>query len=118
MAVEVFANDASATVAASQTAVSAGTVQSWTISSSTLPAASASSVPPAQCYVLDPAAETEKILITDITGTTATVTRGADGTTPVSHASGFTIQQSITRATLLLLQVPVPAQIAQRMLAS
>jgi hypothetical protein len=121
MAVEVFANDATATVTAGgSTTPSAGTVESWTLSSSTMPAASASSVPPAFCYVADQAtgAEPEKILITDITGSTATVTRGADGTTPIAHTIPFVIQQVLSRATLLALQVPVPAQIAQRMLAS
>jgi hypothetical protein len=100
MAVEVFANDGQAAVTSGgTTAPSAGTVQTWTLSGSTLPAVSASATPPTQCYVCDPAAESEKILVTDISGATATVTRGADGTTPVTHSSGFTVQQVATRAT-------------------
>lgn len=121
MAVEVFANDAAATVTSGGTgAPAAGTVESWTLSGSTLPSVSSSAVPPTQCYVADAAtgAEPEKILVTNISGTTATVTRGADGTTPVTHSAGFTIQQVLTHGSLLLLQVPVPAQLAQRMLCN
>jgi hypothetical protein len=51
-----------------------------------------------------PGAESEKILVTNISGSTATVTRGADGTTPVAHSSGFTVQAVLTRASLLALQ--------------
>jgi len=105
MAVEVFANDGQATVTSGgTTAPSAGTTETWTLSGSTLAAVSSSASPPTQCYVCDPAAESEKILIVNISGTTATVTRGADGTTPVAHSSGFTVQQVITRATMQALQ--------------
>jgi hypothetical protein len=101
MAVEVFANDGQATVTSGgTTAPAAGTVQTWTLSGSTLPAVSSSATPATQCYVCDPAAESEKILVTNISGTTATVTRGADGTTPVTHSAGFTVQQVLTRASL------------------
>lgn len=109
MAVEVFANDAVATVTSGgTTAPSAGTGETWMLSSSTFPAVSSSATPPTQCYVADTAsgAETEKVLITNISGSTATVTRGADGTTPVIHASGFTIAQVLTRASLQGLQEP------------
>jgi hypothetical protein len=117
VAVEVFANDATATVSSGGTgAPSAGTVETWTLSGSTLPAVSSSAVPATCCYVADQAAgaESEKMLVTNISGSTATVTRGADGTAPVTHASGFAVQQVLTRATVQALQVPVPAQAAQR----
>ena len=117
MAIEVWANDGVATVASGGTdAPSAGTSESLTLSGSTLPAVSSSAVPATQCYVCDPAAPSEQMLVTNISGSTATVTRGADGTTPVAHASGYTIQQVLSRASYLALQVPVPAQVAQRVM--
>src|SRR5581483_6187047 len=103
MAVEVWANDASAVVTSGgTTAPSAGTTETWTLSASTLPAVSNSASPPTQCRVCDPAtgAELEKMLITNISGSTATVVRGADGTTPIPHASGFTILNVITAGAL------------------
>lgn len=101
MAIEVFANDAFAVVSSGgTTAPSAGTSESWTLSSSTLASISSSATPPTFCYVCDPAAESEKIEVTNISGTTATVTRGADGTTPVVHVTGFTVRQVMTHATL------------------
>lgn len=105
MAVEIWANDASATVTSGGTdAPSAGTSESWTLSGSTLPAVSSSASPPTQCYVCDPAAESEKILVTNVSGTSATVTRGADGTTPVAHSAGFTIVQVLAHASYVGLQ--------------
>jgi hypothetical protein len=101
MAVEVFANNATAVVTSGGTAApSPGTSETWTLSSSTLPAVSSSATPPTQCYLVDPSAVSEKMLVTNISGTSATVTRGADGTTPVVHTSGFTVQQVLTRASL------------------
>lgn len=100
---EVFANDGSATVTAGgTTAPSAGTGESWTLSGSTLPAVSSSAAPPTWCYVADvtAGAEPEKILVTNISGATATVTRGADGTIPIAHTTPFTIQQVVARASL------------------
>jgi Pectate lyase superfamily protein len=107
MAFELFANDGQATVTAGgTTAPSAGTVESWTLSGSTLPAASSSANPPTQFYACDAlsSAESEKVLITNISGSTATVTRGADGTTPVAHTTPFTIQNVVTRASLGVFQ--------------
>jgi hypothetical protein len=96
MARDLFTNQASTTVAASKSAVSAGTTESWTVaSSSAFPTASNSTIPPTQFYVADPAAPTELILVTNISGTTWSVTRGADGTTPVSHSAGFTIKNVV-----------------------
>jgi molybdopterin-binding protein len=103
-ATEVWANDGTATVTSGgTTAPSAGTVESWTLSGSTLPAVSTGST---QCYVADAASatESEKMLITNVSGATATVTRGADGTTPVAHTAGFTIRNVVTRASLEALQ--------------
>jgi Pectate lyase superfamily protein len=104
---EVFANDATAVVASGgTTAPSAGTVESWTLSGSTLPAVSSSATPLTQCYITDVANDTEKILVTNISGSTATVTRGSDGTTPVAHTAGFTVRQVVVRASLQAFQSP------------
>lgn len=106
MALEVFANDAIGTVTSGgTTAPAGGTSESWTVTPSIAFAVAASGV--TQFYVADTASgkSTEKILVTVCPGgTTAgqswTVTRGADSTTPVTHASGFTIQQVISHASL------------------
>jgi hypothetical protein len=92
-AAEVFAENAQAQVTAGgTTAPTPGTVETWTISGSTLPACTTGV---SQCHVADPAAPSEKVLVTNISGSTATVTRGSDGTTPVAHAAGFTAVQVV-----------------------
>jgi hypothetical protein len=48
-----------------------------------------------QFHIGDPAAPSETILVTNISGTSASVTRGADGTTPVAHTLPFTVKQVI-----------------------
>jgi len=107
VALEVFANDGTAIVSSGgTTAPAAGTVESWTLASSTLPAVSSSAFPPTQCYITDQANDSEKILVTNISGATATVTRGADGTTPITHTSGFAVNQVAVRASLQALQSP------------
>ena len=98
---EVFsANLVTTTVSSGgTTAPSAGTVQTWTVASSTgFPAASSSLELPTQFHVADAASATasEIIAVTNVSGTTWTVTRGAEGTTPVAHAAGFTIYQVLT----------------------
>lgn len=101
MAVEVFTNQASTTVSAGgTTAPSPGTTETWTVaSSSSFPAISGSQ----QFHVADPATTTtaaEIIAVTAVSGTSWTVTRGAESTTPVAHTTGFTVQQVITAASL------------------
>ena len=39
---------------------------------------------------------TEIIAVTNVSGTTWTVTRGAESTTPVTHSAGFTVYQVVT----------------------
>ena len=96
MATEVFANVPSTTVTSGGTgAPSGGTVETWTVASSAEFAAIGSGLTQ-QFHVGDPEATSEIILVTAITGTTWTVTRGAESTTPVTHAAGFTIEQVIT----------------------
>ena len=49
-----------------------------------------------QFHVADPALPTEIIAVTNVSGTTWTVTRGAESTTPVAHSAGFTVSQVVT----------------------
>ena len=113
MALEVFANNGTAVISSGGTdAPVAGTVESWTLSGSTLPAVSVSATPPTWCYVTDQVNDSEKMLVTNISGSTATVTRGADGTTPVAHTTGFTVNQVATRASLGALQSPAWLNVA------
>jgi hypothetical protein len=104
---EVFANDAIAAVTSGgTTAPSPGTTETWTVTVSIAFAAASTGV--SQFYIADTASgkTTEKILVTNNPGGTGSgqswsVTRGADGTTPVTHSSGFTIQQVVSHASLV-----------------
>jgi hypothetical protein len=97
MATELFANQPLTTVSSGGTdAPSPGTSQTWTVaSSSPFPAAATGT---SQFHVCDTAAGKtgEIIAVTNVSGTTWTVTRGAESSTPVAHASGFTVQQAVT----------------------
>jgi hypothetical protein len=99
---ELFANQAQTTVSSGgTTAPAAGTSQTWTVSSSSgFPAASSAASPPTFFRVTDLAASSEKMIVTNVSGTTWTVTRGAEGTTPVTHTSGFTVENVVTSAAL------------------
>lgn len=96
-ATEVFSNQPSTTVVSGGTdAPASGTVETWTVaSSSSFPSASTGV---SQFHVVDAASasSSEIALVTNVSGVTWTVTRGAEGTTPVAHASGFTIFQVVT----------------------
>ena len=102
--VELFANQPLTTVASGGTdAPSSGTQETWTVaSSSSFPAASSTASPPAQFHVADVAEadSSELIAVTNVSGTTWTVTRGAESTTPVAHAAGFAITQVVTAGAL------------------
>lgn len=102
MALEVYANvPAAQVVSGGADAPAPGTVQTWIVSSSAeFQAASASAAPPTQFHVGDPDASTEMILVTNMVGTTWTVTRGDEGSTPVAHAAGFTVTQVVTKGAL------------------
>jgi hypothetical protein len=92
MPVELFVNDATTTVAAAQTAVAAGTTQTWTVASSVgFLAASNTSTPTTQFRVQDPAQPGEIVLVTNVSGTTWTVVRAVEGV-PAAHAAGFTLR--------------------------
>ena len=107
MAVEIFSNQPQTTVSSGGTnAPSPGTSQNWTVlSSASFPAASSSTTPPTQFHVTAPVAPSEIITVTNVSGTTWTVTRGAESTTPVAHTAGFTIYQVASAGALAQLQV-------------
>jgi len=108
---ELWANPATSTTVSSggTTAPVSGTSESWTMAGgyAGFPSASNSATPPTQFHVIDPLLPTELIAVTNVSGSTWTVTRGAEGTTPVAHASGFAVIQVVTAAGLdNLLQGP------------
>lgn len=94
-AVEVWANTPSTTVSSGGTdAPSSGTVETWTVaSSSSFAAASSTATPPTQFHAADAGLPGEVFAVTNISGTSWTVTRGAEGTIPVAHTAGFTVVQ-------------------------
>jgi hypothetical protein len=96
--IEIFQNIPQTQVNAGGTdAPAPGTSQSWTVASSgSFPAASSGGSPPTQFHVSDPALASEIIQVLNVSGLTWTVIRGAEGTTPVAHAAGFTIKQVVT----------------------
>ena len=100
MATDLFANRPFTTViSGGTTAPSGGTVETWVVASSALfPAAS--SGPGTQFHVGDPAQPTEVITVTNVSGTTWTVTRGAESTTPLAHAPNFTIWEVVSAGDL------------------
>jgi hypothetical protein len=102
VAVELFTNQASTTVASGGTSAPAsGTQETWTVASSaSFPAAATGT---SAFHVADPATTAtaaEIVAVTNVSGTTWTVTRGAESSTPVAHTAGFTVQQVITAASL------------------
>jgi hypothetical protein len=111
---EVFENSPAGTVTSGGTdAPAGGTVETWTVTvTAAFAEANASATPPTWFHGADPAAPSEVFLVTANPGGTGTgqswtVTRGAEGTTPVTHATGFSITQ-VTSAGFLgsLLNVP------------
>ena len=96
MATELFAaNLATTTVTSGGTdAPAQGTQETWTVASSAMFGAAATGV--SQFHVADPNAPSEMIAVTNVSGTTWTVMRGAESTTPVSHTGGFTVYQVTT----------------------
>ena len=111
MTTELFAeNQATTAVTSGGTdAPASGTQETWTVASSTgFPVASNTASPPTQFHVADVASgfTSEIIAVTNVSGTTWTVTRGAESTTPVAHTAGFTIVQVVTTGFLGLLTPP------------
>lgn len=102
MALEVFADSPAGAVTSGGTdAPASGTSETFTVTVTVaFPVASASATPPTAFHVCDPAAPSEIMLVTANPGGTGTgqswtVTRGADGTTPVTHATGYAIVQVV-----------------------
>ena len=96
MTTELFtANLAATTVTSGGTgAPASGTSETWTVASSAMFGTAATGV--SQFHVSDPAAPSEMIAVTSVSGTTWTVTRGAESTVPVGHTGGFTVCQVTT----------------------
>jgi hypothetical protein len=65
-------------------------------SSTGFPSASNTIVAPSVFHVADRALPSELIEVTNVSGTTWSVIRGAESTTPVAHSSGFTIDLVIS----------------------
>lgn len=100
---EVFTNFGSAVVTAGgTTAPAAGTVQTWTVTATACPVA-ASGTQFRVVDVADASARPEVMLVTassNGTGVSWTVTRGAEGSTPVAHTAGFTVKPVVSQAVL------------------
>lgn len=88
------------------TAPAAGTIETWTVAN---PSAFPSVEYGAQVmHVADtsPSSSGEMIAILNTSGSTFTVQRGVGNTTPVAHASGFTIVQVVTAEDFASMQYP------------
>jgi hypothetical protein len=103
VSVEVFTNTPAGTVTSGGTdAPASGTSESLTVTATVaFPVASTSATPPTVFHFCDIAAPSEIMRATVAPGGTGTgqawtVTRGAEGTTPVTHATGYTIATVIT----------------------
>lgn len=98
MAVDIFTNNATTTVTSGGgTTPASGSSETWTVASASgFPSASNTASPPTQFRIIDPAATSEVMLVTNVSGTSWTVTRGAESTTPVAHVTGFTIRHTVT----------------------
>lgn len=94
---QTFGNNSEGTVTSGgTTAPAAGTEEQWQVSTSSLipfPSVDDGVVPSGRMYVIDPAAPSEIIRVSFGGGNqTWVVHRGAEGTTPVAHASNFTVR--------------------------
>lgn len=85
-------------------ALSQGAAEAWTVSSgATFPVASTSTVPATMFMVADTASTSEIVLVTVATTTSPwvwNVTRGAEGTSPTTHATNFVVQQVVSAGVL------------------
>jgi len=93
---EVYTSDATTTITSGgSTTPASGTAELWTAASwSGFPSASPTATPPATFHVADPNAASELIQV--VNTSTGLVVRGAEGTTPVAHSSGFTVRNVIS----------------------
>ena len=95
---EVFADSPVTTVPAGASGtLSSGQADTWNVFSSAGFPTAATGI--SQFHIADPAAPSELVLVTNMTGggnNTWSVIRGADSTTPVAHAAGFTVTNVIS----------------------
>jgi len=103
MPLERFANNASTTLAAAITTTPAsGTAETWTVAST---AASFPQEPQFRLLV-----DSELVIVTARISTTQwTVTRGAEGTTPATHANAAPVKHVLTAEALRASWAGVPA---------
>jgi len=102
MAEEVFTNDAQTVVSSGGTGAAAGgSSETWIVATpGAFPIVSSTAARPMAFHVADPAFPTEVIAVTNTSGATWTVTRGADGSTPVAHSPGFIVRPTVTAGAL------------------
>jgi hypothetical protein len=106
----IFANNTSTTVSSGgTTSPGSGATESWTVASSSSFPAAVTGV--SYFHVVDTALPTEKIRVTNVSGTTWTVTRGDEGTATLSHTAGFTIQQVVSAGDLANFAQITPGQV-------
>jgi hypothetical protein len=99
VAQDIFAsNGQTTTVATAHGIVTAGTSETWTVASSAGFPAAVTGV--SQFRIADKAAPSEIMIVTNVSGTTWTVTRGAESTAPVAHSAGFTVYAALTAGVL------------------
>ena len=102
MAEEVYANDAQTVVGVGGTGAAAGgSSETWIVATpEAFPTASSTAPRPTTFHVADPAFPAEVIAVTDTSGASWTVIRGAEGSTPVAHSPGFIVKQVVTGGVL------------------
>lgn len=108
MAVEGFTNQPAAIVTSGgNDAPAPGTTEVWTASAgwATFPPAVTGS---SQYHICDEDSSTETILVTNVSGTSASVVRGADGTTPVVHSAPFPVAQVLAAGWLSSVTTGLP----------
>src|SRR5690348_1349461 len=106
MAEEVFTNDAQTVVNSGGTsAPPAGTSETWSVAHpGAFPTASSAAPRPTTFHVADPTFPTEVIAVTNTSGGSWTVTRGAEGSIPVAHSPGFIVRPVVTAGALASLR--------------
>lgn len=93
----VFDNNTTGTVTGGgNDAPASGTVENWTVTTTTFPSSLTSGN---TFHVADPSLPAEKVKVTAISGSgpyTWSTIRGDEGTTPVAHGINFTVNQVVT----------------------
>jgi hypothetical protein len=115
--VTLFGNNPSTTATSSSgtSAPTAGTTETWTVASSAAFPAAVSGT--SQFHIADPVQPTEIVAVTNVSGTTWSVTRGAESTTPVAHATGATYYQIVTGGDLTAFTTALTTETARAVAA-